>query len=79
MKDFAGRFAVVTGGGTGMGRELARQLIGAGLQCDGLAQRAAGLRQRDAHRLPVRDGAQGVLAKWVFSPFALVTFIWGRK
>jgi hypothetical protein len=30
MKDFAGRFAVVTGGGDGMGRELARQLIAQG-------------------------------------------------
>jgi NAD(P)-dependent dehydrogenase (short-subunit alcohol dehydrogenase family) len=30
MKDFAGKFAVVTGGGTGMGRELARQLIAEG-------------------------------------------------
>ena len=30
MKDFAGRLAVITGGGTGMGRELARQLAAEG-------------------------------------------------
>jgi len=30
MKDFNGRIAVVTGGGTGMGRELARQLVAEG-------------------------------------------------
>ncbi|MGH6956912.1 MAG: SDR family NAD(P)-dependent oxidoreductase [Caulobacteraceae bacterium] len=30
MRDFAGKIAVVTGGGTGMGRELARQLVAEG-------------------------------------------------
>lgn len=32
MKDFSGKLAVVTGGGTGMGRELVRQLVAEG--CD---------------------------------------------
>ena len=30
MKDFGGKFAVITGGGTGMGRELALQLVAEG-------------------------------------------------
>jgi phosphoglycerate dehydrogenase-like enzyme len=30
MQDFAGKIAVITGGGTGMGRALARQLVAEG-------------------------------------------------
>ncbi len=44
MQDFAGRMAVVTGGGTGMGRELARQLIAEGCSvamCDVSAKNMA--------------------------------------
>jgi NAD(P)-dependent dehydrogenase (short-subunit alcohol dehydrogenase family) len=44
MKDFAGKMAVVTGGGTGMGRELARQLIAEGCSvamCDVSAKNMA--------------------------------------
>src|SRR6202521_4305352 len=44
MKDFAGRIAIVTGGGTGMGRELARQLVAEGCNvamCDVSAEAMA--------------------------------------
>jgi NAD(P)-dependent dehydrogenase (short-subunit alcohol dehydrogenase family) len=56
MKDFAGRIAVVTGGGTGMGRELVRQLVVEGCNvamCDVSAQTMAETRRLcEAERLP---------------------------
>lgn len=52
MKDFSGKLAVVTGGGTGMGRELAKQLVEQGCDvamCDVIAENMAEtLRQCEA-------------------------------
>jgi NAD(P)-dependent dehydrogenase (short-subunit alcohol dehydrogenase family) len=56
MKDFAGRTAVITGGGTGMGRELARQLVAEGCNvamCDvSAAAMAETKRLCEVERLP---------------------------
>lgn len=56
MKDLAGRIAVVTGGGSGMGRELVRQLVAEGCSIAMGDVSAAGLAETERlcrqHRLP---------------------------
>jgi len=63
MQDLAGRLAVVTGGGSGMGRELVRQLVAEGCNvamCDVAAETMAETRQlcdQGLLRKPVRVSA----------------------
>jgi NAD(P)-dependent dehydrogenase (short-subunit alcohol dehydrogenase family) len=58
MKDLAGRLAVVTGGGSGMGRELVRQLVAEGVSiamCDVSASGLAGT-ERLCRQEPLPQG-----------------------
>ncbi|MGH6871564.1 MAG: SDR family oxidoreductase [Rhizomicrobium sp.] len=57
MKDFSGKFAVITGGGTGMGRELAIQLVAEGCNvamCDVSVENMA-----KTQELCVKEAPQG--------------------
>ena len=58
MKNFAGKLAVITGGGTGMGRELARQLVAEGCDvaiCDVIEENMA-----ETLRLCEAEAPQGI-------------------
>jgi NAD(P)-dependent dehydrogenase (short-subunit alcohol dehydrogenase family) len=59
MKDFSGKIAVVTGGGSGMGRELVRQLV-----AEGCAIAMCDVSSRGKHPIVADNG--GATRLWRF-------------
>ncbi|MEE9253470.1 MAG: SDR family NAD(P)-dependent oxidoreductase, partial [Pseudomonadales bacterium] len=59
MKDFGGKLAVITGGGSGMGRELARQLVAEG--CDVAMCDVSTENMTDTKRLCEDEAPQGIV------------------
>jgi NAD(P)-dependent dehydrogenase (short-subunit alcohol dehydrogenase family) len=57
MKDFSGKFAVITGGGTGMGRELAVQLAAEG--CNVAMCDVSEVNMAATKRMCIEQGTQG--------------------
>jgi NAD(P)-dependent dehydrogenase (short-subunit alcohol dehydrogenase family) len=57
MKDFSGKFAVITGGGTGMGRELAIQLAAEG--CNVAMCDVSEVNMAATKRMCIEQGTQG--------------------
>ena len=63
MKGLTGRLAVVTGGGSGMSRELVRQLLAQG--CNVAMCDVSGVSMADAQQLCKQDGSpQGARIEW---------------
>ena len=68
MKEFAGRIAVVTGGGSGMGRELVGQLVAEACNvamCDLAAEgMAETIQRKPEHPIPAIDSARNQSTIW---------------